>query len=196
MTRRLVLIGVALLASAGTAAQDPVRREADLMLRKLEAIDARGKVPTRRVPLRTTFTDREVNAYFKVYGPAFLPDGVVDPQLTIHEGGRVQAKSQVNLDAVRAARPRGWLDPLAYVSGSVEITAAGTLKASDGRGVFTLEQATLGGITVPKSLLQELVSYYSRSKEQPAGVNLEEPFALPAQIRAVETGRGAATVVQ
>jgi hypothetical protein len=195
MTRRLVVIGAALLLTAGVAAQDPVRRDADGMLRKLEAIDARGKA-ARRVPLRTTFTDREVNAYFKVYGPTFLPEGIVDPQLTIHEGGRVQAKSQVNLDAVRAAKPRGWLDPLAYVGGSVEITAAGTLRAADGRGVFTLENATLGGLTVPKSLLQELVSYYSRSKEQPAGVNLEEPFALPSQIRAVETGHGAATIVQ
>jgi len=196
MTRRLaIVIGVALLG-AGTAAQDPVRREADGMLRKLAAIDARGKAPVKRLPLRTTFTDREVNAYFKVYGPTFLPEGIVDPELTIHEGGRVQAKSQVNLDAVRAAKPRGWLDPLAYVGGSVEITAVGALKTAEGRGVFTLENATLGGITVPKSLLQELVSYYSRSPELPAGVNLDAPFALPSQIRTVETGPGAATVVQ
>jgi hypothetical protein len=168
------------------------------MLRKLEAIDARGKVPPgpRRAPVRTTLTDREVNAYFKVYGPAFLPGGVVDPQLAIEEGGRVRAKSLVDLDKVRAAKPRGWLDPLAYVGGSVEVTAAGTLKTADGRGQFALEAATLGGVTVPKSLIQELVSYYSRSPELPAGVNLDQPFELPSQIRTVETGRGAATIVQ
>jgi len=146
--------------------------------------------------VRTTFTDREVNSYFKVYGPTFLPEGVVDPQLAIDEGGRVRAKSLVNLDTIRAAKPRGWLDPLAYVTGSVEVTAAGTLKTADGRGVFALETATLGGITVPKSLLQELVSHYSRSPESPSGISLEQPFALPSRIRMVETGRGAATVVQ
>jgi hypothetical protein len=190
-------IGAALVAVAGTGAQDPTRREADGMLRKLEAIDARGKVSTpRRTPVRTTFTDREVNAYFKVYGPTFLPEGVVDPQLAIDEGGRVRAKSQVDLDAIRAATPRGWLDPLAYVTGSVEVTATGTLKTGDGRGVFALDTATLGGITVPKSLLQELVSHYSRSKESPSGISLEQPFELPSRIRMVETGRGAATVVQ
>jgi hypothetical protein len=197
MTRRFgVAIGVALLLGVGAGAQDPIRREADGMLRKLEAIDARGKVTTRRPPVRTTFTDREVNAYFRVYGPTFLPEGLVDPELAIDEGGRVRAKSLVNLDAIRAAKPRGWLDPLAYVTGSVEVTAAGTLKTADGRGLFALDTATLGGITVPKGLLQELVSHYSRTPEAPSGINLEQPFELPSRIRAVETGRGAATVVQ
>ena len=76
------------------------------------------------------------------------------------------------------------------------MTAAGTLKTGEGRGQFALESATLGGVTVPKSLLQELVSYYSRSPELPNGVNLDQPFELPARIRTVETGRGAATIVQ
>lgn len=199
MTRRAsVVLGLAVLCAAGAAAQDPLRRDADGMQRKLEAIDARAKASAgaRRPPARTTITDREVNAYFKVYGPAFLPEGVVEPQLAIEDGGRVRAKSQVDLNAVRAAKPRGWLDPLAYVGGSVEVTAAGTLKTGDGRGQFALETATLGGITVPKSLLQELVSYYSRSAELPNGVNLDQPFELPARIRTVETGRGAAIITQ
>jgi hypothetical protein len=196
MTRRFLLAVVLVIAGgAGAVGQDPLRRDADGMLRKLETIDARAK---RRPgpPLRTTFTDREVNAYFKVYGPAFLPDGVVDPQLAIDEGGRVRAKSLVDLSKIRDAKQRGWLDPLAYLSGSVEVTAAGTLKTAEGRGIFMLESATLGGITVPKTLLQELVSHYSRTPEQPAGVNLDSPFELPSRIRTVETGRGAATVVQ
>jgi hypothetical protein len=193
-----VAVGLACLLAAHPGAQDPLRREADGMLRKLETIDARARLPAgpRRAPLRTTFTDGEVNAYFKVYGPAFLPDGLVDPQIAIGEGGRVRATSIVDLNRIRDAQARGWLDPLAYVGGSVEVTAIGTLKTQDGRGLFSLEQATLGGVTVPKTLLQELVSYYSRSPELPAGVNLERPFDLPSRIRAVETGRGAATVVQ
>ncbi len=199
MTRSLsVVLGLALLYGAAAAAQDPLRRDADGMLRKLEAIDARAKAPAgpRRAVARTTISDREVNAYFKVYGPAFLPEGVVDPQLVIDQGGRVRAKSQVDLNAIRAAKPRGWLDPLAYVGGSVEVTAAGTLKTADGLGQFALESATLAGIAVPKSLLQEVVSHYSRSPELPQGVNLDQPFELPARIRTVETSPGAATIVQ
>ncbi len=174
-----------------------MRRDADGMVRKLEAIAARGKRPVVNArPMRTTFTDSEVNAYFKVYGSTFLPQGVVDPQLAIEQGGRVRAKSLVDLDAVRASKPRGWMDPMAWVSGKLEVTVAGTLTAGDGRGVFALEAATLGGITVPKVVLQELVSHYSRSPELPGGVNIDQPFPLPSQIRTVETGPGAATVVQ
>ncbi len=60
------------------------------------------------------------------------------------------------------------------------------------RGTFALESATLGAVPVPKSLLQELVTYYTRSPELPNGFDLDKPFDLPANIRQVELQRGAA----
>jgi len=61
---------------------------------------------------------------------------------------------------------------------------------------FTLESATVGGIPVPKSVLQELVSYYSQGPNAKDGVNFEAPFRLPAHIREIHTAMGRATVVQ
>ena len=49
---------------------------------------------------------------------------------------------------------------------------------------------------VPKSLLQELVSYYSRTADTPEGVSIDKPFELPANIREVQIQRGAATIIQ
>ena len=49
---------------------------------------------------------------------------------------------------------------------------------------------------MPKALLQELVTYYTRSPELPNGFDLDKPFDLPANIRQVELQRGACTVVQ
>ena len=49
---------------------------------------------------------------------------------------------------------------------------------------------------VPKSFLQELVSYYSRTPKNPQGVSLDDPFALPASIRQIDVGAGQAVVVQ
>ena len=40
---------------------------------------------------------------------------------------------------------------------------------------------------IPKSLLQELVSYYTQSPDMPNGVNLDAPFELPAQIQRIES---------
>ena len=42
--------------------------------------------------------------------------------------------------------------------------------------------------TIPKVLLQEIVGYYSRTPEKPAGINLDDPFALPARIREIQVG--------
>ena len=55
---------------------------------------------------------------------------------------------------------------------------------------FTLDSATVGGVPVPKSVLQELVAYYSQSESQPEGLNFEAPFRLPARIREIRTAIG------
>src|SRR5439155_19139739 len=36
--------------------------------------------------------------------------------------------------------------------------------------------ASVGGVPVPKLLLQEIVSYYSRTAQNPAGINLDDPL--------------------
>jgi hypothetical protein len=51
-------------------------------------------------------------------------------------------------------------------------------------------------VPVPTSLLQDVVSYYSRSTDEPEGVRLDTPFRLPARIRQIEVGQGQAVVVQ
>jgi hypothetical protein len=85
---------------------------------------------------------------------------------------------------------------LSYVSGSLDIRAVGRLRAAGGKGQFELEQATLGGVRMPKAFLQEVVSYYSRSESAPRGFQLDDPFDLPLQIRQVELRRGSAVIVQ
>lgn len=191
-----MLVMAATLVAAPS--QDPMRADAASMERKLIAIVARGELKSgARAPVRTSFTDREVNAYFKVNGPAVVPAGIVDPQVSIDNGGRVTARALVDLQAAAKPKQRSVLDPLAWVPpGKIEVTAAGTLQTSGGKGRLAIESATLAGVSISKSVLQELVSYYSRTAEHPAGFSLDEPFALPSNIQAVETRHGAATVVQ
>jgi hypothetical protein len=197
--RASALSALVLLGTGVSAGQSLTRNEADSMDRKLAAIFQTSLTPTatatRRV--RTSFTEREVNAYFLYQGKEQLPIGVLNPQFTISDAGRVQAKALVDLDAVRTSKPRTMLDPAnLFLHGTVEVRAAGTLVAANGKGTFTLESATLGGVPIAKSLLQMLVTHYSRTPETPDGVDLDKPFALPAAIRAVETQRGTATIIQ
>ena len=70
------------------------------------------------------------------------------------------------------------------------------MSTRNGVGQFQLESAEISGVTIPKSLLQELLSFYSKTSENPAGINMDEPFALPAAIQEIRIGQGTAVIVQ
>ena len=205
MFRVVLLVGLPafLLTASGQATQDRSKADADLMRKKLATIVARGeqkpeqksqqKTPQKPSPLRTTFTDREANAYFKVDGPDFLPPGVESPEVTIDEGGKVSARAIVDLD--KALKPSVF-NPLSWFGGKTEVTAAGVVHGEGGKGTLQIERATLSGVSIPKSVLQQVVSYYTRSPEMPNGFNIDEPFDLPSKIQSVGTAKGQATVVQ
>jgi hypothetical protein len=78
----------------------------------------------------------------------------------------------------------------------MEVRVAGRLLAANGKAIFQFQSASVGGVPIAKGVLQELVTFYTKSPELPSGVNLDEPFDLPSNIRSVETRVGAATVVQ
>jgi hypothetical protein len=199
--RRSSAVGVlaVLMAALGalTEAQvRPSRSDAEVMRQKVAAINANGE-RTSKQSRRTTVTENEVNSYLAYELGDALPAGVVNPSVTAPGDGRVSGRAVVDLDAVRkAGRSTGLLDLRSYLTGSVPVTATGMLRAANGVGRFVLESATVAGVPVPKWLLQEIVSYYSKSPEQPAGVSLDDAFELPARIREIQVQRGHAIVVQ
>jgi len=202
MTRHIACCAalVASLAVCGAATvQQLTHGEADSLERKLTAVVARGsaaKPAGKGTPVRTSVSEREVNAYLKFNAKDQIPKGVVDPQVTLAGERRVSGRAIVDLDAIRTAQDRSWLDPAAYLTGSLELRATGLLQTANGKGTLQIESATIGGVPVPKSLLQELISHYSKSTDLPAGFDLDKPFDLPANIREVDIQRGAATIVQ
>jgi hypothetical protein len=202
VTRRvrfLATVCACLAAIAVSAAQQATSLEAASLERKLAAVAARanGNPPQQPpTPMRTLVTEREVNAYLKFSARDQLPTGLVNPEITLVGDRRVSGRATVDLDAVRTSEQRGWLDPAAYLGGTVEVRATGILHTANGKGTFQVESASVGSLPMPKSLLQELVSYYSKTPELPAGFELDKPFDLPANIREVEIQRGAATIVQ
>jgi hypothetical protein len=179
------------------ARQDAARAEADRMSKKVQAILARAEAPAAQSkPVTTTFTESELNAYLRLDPTVGLPVGLKHPTLTLLDGGRVDSKALVDLDMVRVSEKRGWLDPLAYVTGIVEVRTIGTFRGSNGKGLYVYESASLGGMPIPKSILAELVAFYTRSPETPNGIPLDAPFDLPHRIRNVELRRGMGTVIQ
>ena len=200
MTRRArfaVMVSV-LAVRALPAQQDAMARDAKSMEQKLAALLQNGDLPVGKAkPLRTTFTENEVNAYMTVSKDIELPVGVRDPRLTIDGGNHLSGRAVVDLDKVRLSKQRSILDPMnLLLRGTVEVKAQGVLTTANGKATFQVESASAGGVPIPKSVLQELVYYYTKTPDHPNGYTLDTPFEMGWNIRAVEFARGSATIIQ
>jgi hypothetical protein len=196
--RGMMAVAVMLAVARPHAAADPAtsRLDADVLKQKVVAIIEFG-ASSPRSPRQTTLTEAELNAYLALDATRDLPTGVVEPSVSIAGAGRVSGRAVVDLDAVRKEQPpQGLLDPRRLLAGRLPVTATGTLQTRNGIARFSLESAAVGGIRMPKAVLQEIVSYYSRTPERPEGLSLDEPFALPSNIREIQVDRGQAIVIQ
>lgn len=189
-----VLLGLAPVGTQGRLSKE----DADRFQSKLTKIVAFGNTPAAKSAQAraTPVSDVEVNSYLRYLAAGQVPVGIVEPVLNALGDGRVSGRAIVDLDAVRKQKTRGWLDPMAYLSGRLPVNASGRFSTKDGTGQFQLESADISGVTVPKAVLQELVTYYSRTPENPEGINMDAPFELPARIREIRVGTGTSTVVQ
>jgi hypothetical protein len=199
LTRPAVLAVLAALAVAPIAGQERLtKQDADRFQAKLGRIVVQGKsAPLKSAqPRSTPITDAELNSYLRFKAKDQVPVGILEPTLNALGDGRVSGRAVVDLDVVRKQKQRGWLDPVGYLSGRLPVTAAGRLTTKEGKGQFQLESAEISGVTVPKAVLQELLSFYSKSAESPNGIDMDAPFELPSRIREIRVGTGTATVVQ
>ena len=176
---------------SGPLTAEDGRRLEHKMLQIIER-DAQGGPGEQRLVV----FEREVNAYLQFQGAAQFPPSVILPNLSILGDKRVRAKVTIALDVLRESRARGVLDLLSYFGGNVPVTVTGAVRAIDGVGSVTLESATVAGVSVPPSVLYELVRFYTRGDSNPTGFDLTAPFKLPYSIREVSVELGRAVVVQ
>jgi hypothetical protein len=198
---RVVSIAGAVIVAAMTvvsAADVYSRADSASLKQKIDRIVAgTALAPRRAAPTRTTVTQREVNSYLRYDLRSQVPVGIDEPVITILGDGRLLGEAVVDLDAVsRANPPKGMFDPMRLLTGRLPLRVQGVLTTSRGTGRFSLESASISGVPVPKSVLQTLLSHYSKSADHPQGVGLDDPFVLPAAIREIQVEPGQAIVVQ
>jgi hypothetical protein len=176
---------------------DPISQQGgDRLQRKIDAVRENGSAE-RTAPKKTPVTESEVNSYLKFNVKDQIPRGLTRPQIHMLGHGRLAGRILVDIDEFKRHRVQGGvLDPFNYISGNVPVTAGGILRTGQGKGQFQLESAEILGLPLPKPLLQELVSFFSRSPERPNGLDIDTPFDLPAKIREIEIGKRVAIVVQ
>jgi hypothetical protein len=199
-SRRAVIIGFAVLSATGAAALSPpqasVPADSDRFRAKVDAISRFGEKPTAKA-LVTRVTETELNAYLAYGAKPQLPTGLTEPRIIVLPTLDLSGTAVVDLDAVRKQRPsRGWLDPLSYLSGTLAVEVVGRLEASQGQARFALQSARVGGVSVPKVVVQELVYFFTKTEANPRGINIDDPYPLPARIREIEIRLGEAFVKQ
>ena len=173
-----VTLAALMLAAVATRAVDADARftkaGSDAFHRKLTTIVQGGAAQRHTPPARdsgkqTPILENELNSYLRYELREEVPVGVTEPTITILGDGRVAGSAVVDLDAVKQARQStSWFDPMRLLSGKLPVTASGVLQTQQGTGRFVLESAEISGIPVPKTVLQQVVSYYSRSARTPA----------------------------
>ena len=196
MNFRPALIGALALATLVTAdAATTTRPQADAFAKKVAIINDHAEAGAK-APRRTTVTENEVNSWFEFRAQPLLPAGVTSPKVTAIGNGKLLATAVVDLEAVGKKRGTGGtLDIWSWLGGRVPLSVTGILHTKDGKGRFELQAADISGVPVPKTLLQELLSYYTRTAEKPQGLRLDDPFTLPANIKQIEVGQAPAVVV-
>jgi len=169
----------------------PSKREAAVFQQKID------KLKERQPKRRTVITENELAAYFLFNAAKDLPAGLVEPSITVLGPNRLSGHVVADLDAVRkASPPRSLLDPKNLLIGRVPLSATAVFTGKDGMGKFVLESAKLGNLPLPKLLLDEIASYYTRSESRPNGYTTEDPWPLPVGIREVRITPGQAVIIQ
>jgi len=200
------IVCVSMASPAAQGGAPFTQAESESFARKILTIErlgatAAGVASTARTrpnpALRLTpITERELNAYFRYDMRDSFPAGVSEPTISILGDGRVSATAVVDLDEVRSSQDVGLLNPMRLMSGRLPVTASGVIQSQHGTIRFLLDSADVSGVPIPKGLLQQVVSYYSRTAERPQGVNLDDAMDLPAGIQEIRVQPGQAIVVQ
>jgi hypothetical protein len=190
----LLLAAVTLTGSAQSGGLSP--QLANAFEKKIVLVQSQAEQKASK-DRPTTFSQAETNSYLKFKTGDLLPTGLTQPELTMIGGGKVSGKAIVDLDVVREKQGSGsWFDPTSYLTGKLPVTAAGRIVTWDGKGKFELETATINGIPLPKSLLAQMVNFFTRTSDNPRGSSIDDTFELPANIKTIDVNAGSWTTHQ
>jgi hypothetical protein len=172
------------------------RQDGDRLQAKIDAMIKNAAASPPR-PGEFSIPEKEANSYLVFNLKDKMPKGLANPEITMIGDGALAARVLVDMDEVKQRRQsRSLIDPLNYLSGQVPLNARGILRTREGRGQLHLRSAEIGGVPLPKPLLQELVGFFSRTPQNPNGFDIDAPFDLPSKIREISVKTGESVVIQ
>ena len=188
MRGSILLAAVTLMGSAQSGGLTP--QLADAFEKKVVLVQRQAEQQASK-DRPTTFSQAETNSYLKFKAGDLLPTGLTQPELTMIGNGKVSGQAVVDLDVVRQkSSSGGGFDPTSYLTGKLPVSASGRIVTWDGKGKFELDTATINGIPLPKSLLAQMVNFFTRTADNPRGSSIDDTFELPASIQRIDVNAG------
>ena len=166
--------------------------DADWVEETLARIERRlgaGKPASRQT---IVVTERQLNSYVSLALAAKIPPGLSGLELDLQKD-RLLARGILDFDRVKSKIPQG-AGLLAFLTGSVPVELRGRFSSADGSGRVEVEEALVGGISLPPAVLAQIVSQSTRSPARPQGFDILAPFPLPFTARRVRLEPGRALV--
>lgn len=179
-------------ADPASAARNLSAAAARALEAKIQALsNSDPATPAQLQPV--VITDLEANSYLKYYGREFLPSGVHDPELHIHQD-HVSGTAEVDFNALNQTNPKSdeWGDKLLamILQGKQRVSVNGKLDTGNGQGKVKIEGVQLGTTELPDWLISALLGNYVQKKYN---IDLGKPFVLPDHVTRIELGDGQAT---
>jgi hypothetical protein len=191
------LVTCCVIAGALLSAADALTLKlADAFEKKIVLVQKQSETSSKTAR-STSFSQPELNSYLKFKATDLLPTGLTEPSITLIGKGRVTGIAVVDLDIVRRKQGSGsWFDPTSYLTGRLPVTATGTIVTGNGQGRFEFERVEVSGVPVPKSLLAQLVNYFTRTSDNPGGSSIDDTYELPANIQRIDVEAERFTLIQ
>ncbi len=199
----LSLALAALLLQAAPPKGDPVRlpapaglswEESDVVARTVARVERRLRSGRPASVETIVVTEKQLNSYVNLALAAKIPPALSGLELRL-EKDRLGARGLVDLDRVKSKVPTGaGAGFLAFLSGSVPVELRGRFSSAEGQGRLEVEEALVGGISLPPSLVAQIVSQSTRSEKRPQGFDILAPFPLPLTARRLRLEPGRALV--
>jgi hypothetical protein len=168
--------------------------DADRVARTVARVERRlaaGKPAARQT---LVVTERQLNSWVNLSLASKMPEGLSGLALGLQKD-RLSARGTVDLDRVKAKIPPGvGTGFLAFLSGTVPVEVRGRFSSAEGKGRIELEEALVAGVSLPTSLVAQLVTQSTRSAARPQGFDILSPFPLPFTARQVRLEPGRALV--
>jgi hypothetical protein len=183
----MAVIVVVLTGLASSSPPDLSREKSRSAAAKLERISTEAMESGETIIL----TEDEINS-FLLYDYPEMPEGVRDLQVRLVKDTGI-AHAFVDLSKLQSSGDSSFATFwLAVFRGERELKAACRYTSADGQAVVELESAELDGRSIPKPILDWLVS--TVLAEHIEGVELGKPTPLPHKLRQIRIEPGQAVI--